>query len=70
LKARAKDARIAAIEADAARTEQRLRHRIAELEATTPPDAAVLVAHARAAVHESAHVASIAWHQQQRSVGP
>ena len=55
---------------EAAKTDERLRRRIAELEATTPPDCAALVANARAAAHESAHVTSIEWHEQQRSVGP
>jgi hypothetical protein len=34
------------------------------------PECDVLVANARAAAHESAHVASIDWHEQQRTEGP
>lgn len=65
-----KNAQIASLEADAAKTERRLRKRIAELEATVPPDCQQLVANARAAAHEHAHVTSIEWHQEQRVEGP
>ncbi len=45
--------------------------RIANVRAAADPaDCPALVANARAAVHEGAHVASIEWHQQQRGVGP
>lgn len=55
-------------------TEATLRARIDKLEARLKgcgsDDCEQLLANARAAAHESAHVASIEWHEQQRSTGP
>jgi hypothetical protein len=45
----------------------RLKRRIEELEGGTPGDCTELVANARAAAHESAHVKSIEWHEEQRT---
>jgi hypothetical protein len=66
---RQKDARISAIEADAAKTEARLRARIKELEAAPPGDRTDLVAHARAAGWESALVQVIAAAEWLRTTG-